>query len=132
MPERMLVLPELHNFSIIMLTAIQTYRITSNFVTKRGMDRLQQMEDDLNKNLSVFQIAKSLLHCSPRRAYKLRNAMFHQVWVLRDSAREFVQNQVKSEQCKIERAIKFSQHSIETKKLRFIVCAKNYQKSAEE
>jgi hypothetical protein len=111
------------------MTPIQTYRITSNFVTIRGIDRLKQFEDDLNSGLSVERIASTLLHCSVRRAYVLKDAIFQQVYVLKDSAREFVENNVKSEQCKIERAIKFSQHNIENKKLDFILCGKNYKKS---
>ena len=53
------------------MTTIQTYRITSNFVERRGIDRLQQMETDLNNGLSIEHIAQTLIHCSTRRAYKL-------------------------------------------------------------
>jgi hypothetical protein len=101
--------------------------MTDNFVGKRGLDRLQQFEIDLNKGLSIEEIASSLLHCSERRAYILRNALFQQVWVLRDSARECVENHVKSEQAKIERAIKYSHGSIENRKLRFVLCKQSQE-----
>lgn len=101
---------------------MNSYRITLNFIHNRGIDRLQEFENDLNRGFSIEKISEVLLHCSSSRAYKLRDAIFKPAWVLKDASRECVEDFIRFEQTKISRAIEYSTTNIEEKTLKIILC----------